>query len=305
MSDQRKAYLYAGAVIVIWSTVASAFKISLRYLDALQLLLIASLSSLVVLFLILLVQKKLPLLFTASARQYGSSALLGFLNPFLYYHILFRAYELLPAQEAQPLNQTWAIVLAILSIVLLRQRIRWQSIVALLISFIGVIIIASQGAVFRFHFTDIRGVLLALGSAWVWAFFWTFNIKDTRDEVVKLFLNFGAGSIFILSYVLLQGGMTLPDWQGLLGGFYVGVFEMGITFVLWLRALRLSRTTVRVSILIYVVPFLSLGVIHLTVGEHILLSTVIGLIFIVGGIFFERFYAQKHLPEQAGPSPTP
>ena len=34
----------------------------------------------------------------------------GFLNPFLYYIILFKAYSLLPAQEALSLNYTWPLV---------------------------------------------------------------------------------------------------------------------------------------------------------------------------------------------------
>jgi drug/metabolite transporter (DMT)-like permease len=63
---------------------------------------------------------------------------------------------------------------------------------------------------------------------------------------------------------------------------------MGITFVLWLRALRLSRTTAQVSNLIYLSPFVSLVLIHLIVGETIMLSTITGLVFIVAGIVLQQ-----------------
>src|SRR3989344_8578145 len=111
METQSQAYIYAISAVLIWSTVASAFKISLRYLDALQLLLYSSLVSVVILFAIMLIQNKIKLLKMYSKKDYLHSALLGFLNPFLYYIVLFKAYSLLPSQEAQPLNYAWAIML--------------------------------------------------------------------------------------------------------------------------------------------------------------------------------------------------
>ena len=288
MERQKQAYLYTAVVICFWATVASAFKISLRYLDYLQLLLGASVASILVLFIILTVQGKLGLLRKNSGKDYLNSLLLGFLNPFLYYAILFKAYSLLPAQEAQPLNQTWAIVMALLSIVLLKQRITLKSVVALLISFLGVLTISTHGKILTIHFSSLPGVGLALGSAFIWALFWIYNVKDGRDEVVKLFLNFLFGLPFILVFTWRFSSITIADSRGLLGAIYVGVFEMGITFVLWLKALKLSRTTVQVGILIYLVPFLSLICINLFVGERILLSTVTGLALIVAGILLQQ-----------------
>lgn len=288
MTDQRKAYLYGFLIVAIWSTVPSAFKLSLQYQGPLQLLLIASLCSLIVFFVLILVQRKLHLLASQTVHDYIQSALLGFLNPFLYYIILFRAYSLLPAQEAQPLNQTWAIVLPLLSIIILKQKIRPLSFVALAISFFGVVILSNHGNITSLQFTNLPGVLLALGSAWVWAFYWLFNLKDKRDVVVKLFSSFIFGTLFISSVVFLSK-QGLPGYPAIIGGIYVGVFEMGLTFVLWLRALRLSKSTAQISNLIYLVPFLALIVIHFTIGERILLSTIIGLIFIITGIILQRY----------------
>ena len=43
---------------------------------------------------------------------------------------------------------------------------------------------------------------------------------------------------------------------------------MGVTFVLWMRALSLSRTTAQVSNLVYLAPFLSLVLINVIVGRR-------------------------------------
>ena len=289
MKNQQQAYKYAITAVLLWSTVASAFKISLRYLDFLQLLFYASIVSIVTLFSILLVQNKLRLLKKFSKKDYFHSALLGFLNPFLYYVVLFKAYSLLPAQEVQPLNYTWPIMLVLLSVPLLNQQIKLKSIIAIVVSFVGVLIISTQGKILDFKFTNPTGALLALCSAVIWALFWIYNIKDELDEVVRLFLNFVFGFFYILVFTMIFSKIIVPNVAGFLGASYVGLFEMGITFIIWSKALKLSETTARVSNLIYFIPFLSLIVIYFVVGEKILFSTIVGLIFIVIGIIMQQY----------------
>ncbi|MBA7640681.1 hypothetical protein ES703_48352 [subsurface metagenome] len=137
-------------------------------------------------------------------------------------------------------------------------------------------------------FTNPLGVSLALSSTIIWSLFWIYNIKDRRDDVAKLFLNFLFGFIFILITLIVTKKLALPSVRGLFGATYTGLFEMGISFVLWLKALSLSRTTAKVSNLIYLSPFFSLVIIRFVVGEEILFSTVIGLILIISGILVQR-----------------
>jgi len=172
MERQKQSYIYTIVAVLICSTVASAFKISLRYLDFLQLLFYASAVSVVVLFIVLVTKNRLNLLMGYSLNSYLHSALFGFLNPFLYYIVLFKAYSLLPAQEAQPLDYTWPIMLVLLSIPLLKQKIGFLSILAIIISFIGVFVISTQGSILSFRFVSLNGALLALSSAVIWASFW-------------------------------------------------------------------------------------------------------------------------------------
>ncbi len=283
MTRQNKAYAYAAATVLLWSTVASAFKLSLRYLDPLQLLLYANVVSVLTLFIVLVAQKKLYLLGQYRGAALARAAALGFLNPFLYYVVLFKAYDLLPAQEAQPLNYTWAITLAILSIPLLKQKIGLKEFGAILISYAGVVVISTHGHVLSLRFGNTTGVLLALGSTVIWALYWIFNTKETNDPVASLFLNFAFGLPFVLAATALFSNVSVSLNEGLFGAAYVGLFEMGIAFVLWLNALKLSSTTAKVATLIFFSPFLSLIFIHFFVGEDIRASTIIGLVFIVCG----------------------
>ncbi len=293
MERQTKAYLYAVATVLLWSTVASAFKLTLARVGFLEMLLGASLVSLAALFLIVLAQGKIAGIVNSSKEDIARSAALGFLNPFLYYVILFKAYSVLPAQEAQPLNWTWPIMLVLLSIAILKQPIRWVNVLAIVISFSGVLVISTRGDVLALRFTNLPGALLALGSSVIWALFWIYNIKDRRDEIVKLFLNFVFGSVFTFAAVLLFGDIRIPASAALLGIVWIGLFEMGITFITWLKALQLSRTTAQVSNLVYAAPFLSLFLIHVIVGEEILPSTVLGLVLIVTGVIVQQYAGRK------------
>ena len=183
--------MYAGAVVLLWATVASAFKLSLRYVEAPHMLLYATLVSTAVLLVVAVWQGKLGQALACSRKQYLRSAAVGFLSPFLYYLVLFEAYDRLPAQEAQPLNYTWPVVVVILSAPLLKQPIGRVSLAAIGVSFVGVLVIATRGDLLSFRFSDPIGTALAVGSAFIWAAFWLTNVRDDRDAVVKLLLNFG------------------------------------------------------------------------------------------------------------------
>ncbi len=284
MTNQQKAYLCAVPAVLLWSTVASAFKVTLRELDVLQMLCIASVVSASVLFVIALVQRKAALVFRQTRRDLLRSAGMGFLNPFLYYVVLFKAYDLLPAQQALPLNYTWPIVLTLLSAPLLKQRIKPRGFAALCISFCGVTVIASKGNLSAFALSDPAGYLLALASAVVWALSWIATLRDRRDPIIRLLTNFVFGSCFATAALLLFSTIPPLSVTAAAGAAYIGLFEMGVTFVLWLHALRLSEQNARVSNLAYLAPFLSLLFIHVIVGEHIHPSSVIGLLLIVAGI---------------------
>ncbi|HQB47259.1 MAG TPA: DMT family transporter [Bacteroidales bacterium] len=288
MKNQSKAYLYAIAATFLWSTIGTAFKLSLRYIAFADLLLFSTLVSTFILFLVMVITGKVKLLKDLMFVNWLRGAFLGVLNPFLYYLVLLKAYDLLLAQEAGTLNYIWPVVLVLLSIPLLKQKISWLSVGAILISFFGTLVIGTRGNILTLEFKNPFGVFLAVSSAIFWALFWIFNVKDKNDEVVKLFINFCFGSLFILIYVIASSGFHLPNYQGIVGSVYVGIVEMSITYIIWLKALQLSGTTAKVSNLIYLSPFISLIIIHFIVGEQIFLSTFLGLILIVTGILIQQ-----------------
>lgn len=288
-NKNQQSYIYAGLAILFWSTVPTAFKICLGELDILTMLTIASLSSTLILLIVVLAGRKAHLLRMTTPKELLNSAILGCINPLLYYLILLKAYQLLPAQVAQPLNMIWPIILVFLSVPILKQKIETKSFIALLISFTGVYIISSQGRLFKPGHSDLTGVLLATGSSIFWAVYFILNVKDKRDEAIKLLLNFAFGSIYLIAIMIITGKWhTIVGLKGAAAAVYIGLFEMGITFLFWLKALRMASTTAKVSNLVYIAPFLSLVFVHFILHEPVYYTTPVGLILIISGIFVQN-----------------
>jgi len=285
---QRSIYLFALTAILLWSTAGTAFKLALRGMDLIQLLFIASSIAWIFLLVVLVVRKQAGNLLRNTPKTLMRSAFGGFLNPFLYYMILLKAYSLLPAQIAGPLNYTWPVILVLLSVPFLHHRLRLIELGAILISFAGVVIISSQGAnIFITPINEPAGVLLALISSVIWASFWIYNVKDSRPEIIKITLNFFFGSLFS-GLALIVSPKPLTWNLSVIPAVYVGFTEMAIAFVCWLTALENTKNSAKISNLVFISPFIALFFIYLILGEKIYWTTPAGLAVIVTGILIQQ-----------------
>ena len=206
---------------------------------------------------------------------------------------MFKAYDLLPAQEAQAINYTWALMLAFLSVIFLKQKLTVKDIFAGIICYFGVLIISTKGEPFSLNFSNIDGVLLALLSTVLWSMYWIINTKQKADPIVGLFSNFLVSLPIIIIYFLLTQPLVMPDIKGILAASYVGFFEMGITFLFWLKAMQSASSTAKIANLIFISPFLSLIFIYFIVGEQIFISTLIGLTVIILGLILQQSKSSK------------
>jgi drug/metabolite transporter (DMT)-like permease len=288
LSRQKQAYAYGLSAVLAWSTVATAFKISLAHLSPAQLVLYSTLFSLLALLLILLCQGRLGELKTTFSHHWRRSLVLGAINPFVYYLILFQAYSLLPAQEAQAINYTWALTMTLLAVPLLKQPLKGRDALAALICYLGVLVIGTRGELLTLHFSNLAGVGWALLSTLLWAGYWIFNTRDQREPVLGLTLNFLLALPLIVIWCAVSGELHPVAWQGVAGAAYVGALEMGFTFVMWLTAMKLTSSTAKIANLIFLSPLLSLVLIWLVIGEPILGSTLVGLGLILSGLLLQK-----------------
>lgn len=275
--------LWIALSILSWSSVASACKWTLQHIDSSWMLFFSSLTSALVLFILLLFHP------SCSIRQKfkWKYLFMGFLNPFLYYFILFEAYRLSPAQEALVLNYTWGILLALLSAVYFRKALKWNSLLGMLISFLGVYLVISKGSFLLPTWS--LGNALALISAGVWAVYWVLNMKEEKLPLPALFIQFASAALLALLFNLFV--FPIPgsfDIKGLVGSVYLGVFEMSLPFFWWLLALRRSPQTSQTIHWIYLSPILSMVWISMFLREPIQFYSWLGLILVLLGILLGK-----------------
>ena len=286
-TDRRAVKLGLGAVM-LWSTVATAFSLSLQYLTPLQLVTLATVISWCFFAIRLSAPERQSALWVTSSKARATGLLVGWLNPGLYYLVLFAAYDRLPAQEAMAINYSWGITLALLAAPLLRQHLSAGALLAACISYGGILVIATRGAPLSLDFAQPLGVGLALLSTVLWSLYWVINTRLSLDPEVNLFLNF-SGALPLLLALLWWSNTPFPTlWQGWAGGLYVGLFEMGLAFVLWMGAMKATTSTLRISSLIFLSPPLSLVLIWVIAGEPVKAYTLIGLVLILLGLWLQR-----------------
>jgi drug/metabolite transporter (DMT)-like permease len=231
---------------------------------------------------------------SVSCKNWRNLSLAGILNPVIYYLLLFKAYDMLPAQFAQAVNFTWPLVLAVFAMLLKHERFHILRLFMLVISFVGALVVVLGGQ----HMPggiNIGGVLIAFATTIFWVIYWLITKTVQEDPVISLWIPFTVGAI-ILSFAGLF--FFRPDsfqLQALLSAAYVGLFEMSLTFLLWLNALRKTTSTALVSNFIYAVPFLSLFFIRFVLNEPIQTTTLIGLFLIAGGIVGQMLVHKRQL----------
>lgn len=283
----RSAVVSALGAVLLWSTVATAFKLTLAHSSPVELVALSTAAATVLLGVVVILSGRLRSALDG-VRRYPRRTLLGAaLNPTAYYLVLLTAYDRLPAQVAQPLNYTWALTLSVLAAVTLKRKLTARDVLCGLICYAGVVVVcrANGDAGGR---VDVPGIALALGSTFLWATYWLINAADPREPVDALFAMFLLGLPMTLACWWLDEGVRVPAIPSILGATYVGFVEMGLAFVLWSRAMRLTRHMAGIAYLIFLSPFLSLVFIGGIVGEHIRLGTLVGLSLIVMGLILQQ-----------------
>lgn len=289
MSKNQRSILYAAIAVLSWSTVATMFKVSLKYFSHFEMLVVASFTALFIFAIAMTLIKKWSTLKSLSHKQWVKFSLIGALNPVAYYLVLFKAYDLLPAQVAQPINYAWPIVLLVLLAFITKQSIPKIKYWGMAISLGGVALISLGTGGLSGETLSVLGLGLAFLSAFLWAIYWIVNRQNSGiDNITALFLSFLFGSIYLGIGALIVG-VDLSNTTGLWSSVYVGAFEMGIPFIFFGLALRTTDNPVLANQMCYLSPFLSLFFIHMVLGEQIYLTTFIGLILIVLGIIFNEY----------------
>ena len=279
----HRAYAYLTLCILTWASIPVASKKALAGLDSWQFLFYSTILSFLALGGVLLAQGKRRNLSRYAIRDYGIMAGLGFLGCYLYYVLLYAALARTTAAEGFILAYTWPILVLILAVILLGEPLTARKLIAIFISFVGIVVIVTQGRIFSVQLTSLPGDLLALAGAGAFALFSVLGKGYNFDQTIAVFVYFTAALIAVLVSAPFFTTLVWPSrpiWPWLI---YNGLLVNGVSYIWWFKALEHGDTPI-ISNALYLTPFVALIYIWLLLDEPVHASALIGLLIIVAGI---------------------
>ncbi len=216
-----------------------------------------------------------------SKKDYGWLALIGFVGGSIPFILFYKGLQLTSAAMGSFLQKTMFIFVALMAVYFLKEKLHK----AVFLSAVGLLV--GNYLILRLQFTSFNlGDLLILMAAMFWAVENTISkhVLKSLDGNIVAFGRMFFGSLFILVYLAFSGELpllvtiTMPQ----LGWIVVtSVLLLGYVMT-WYNGLRDVSVTLATSILLLGSPITT--ALSLFLGKSLLLSDVIGMIFIVAGV---------------------
>lgn len=288
----KKEYLYAGTSILCFGTVATASKLLMNQLDAVYVLAFSFLAA--TLFLGFYNWKKgyLKELSRLSAKTVIRMVVIGSLGVFFYNYFLLLGTARLKAQTAFVINELWPALIIIFSCWILKEKMNFGKAVAVIFSFLGILVVTTDGKLLEFSLGDTKGVLYALLAAVCYGLYCTLNKRENYDKNLSVMVSYMAGTILAFVLAVFQGKLKSPTGSQAAGMIWNGVICNALPYLTWALALDIGNTAV-IANLAYLTPFVSLLVTHFVLGEKITIFSVSGLLLIVLGIVIQMIVSRR------------
>lgn len=294
ISSRLAGVIYALITMLLWATLGIGLKTAVTRLDNFDATFHIGWLATLCLFLNILAKKKVGLAFREFQRQPVFFILAGILAFGVQQVIYLKAFAMQSAVQTVILYYIYPPMMVVLSIFIFREAFHRVAIVPLVVGFLGMIAVVTQGQLSGMHFG--MGVLLVILAAACWAGFSVWTKHRSFDIETGMFLFSFFGMLFLACLVPVYGlrwREALP-LSGLL--VYLAVFPTAVAFLLWSNALRLIPTSQCAQIAL-MTPVFSTILIAIVLKEKIGLWHIVGLVCIVGAAWMSLRMTQA--PEKS------
>lgn len=286
----KKNYVYALISVFIWSTFAPVAKLVLSNIPDLEALSISAFFAFLFLLLMNIKNGSIKIMKNYSVKDYAVMAGLGFLGMFLYSALYYYGLNQLTSQEACILNYLWPIMLVVFSVIILKERLTVSKVLAMLCSFLGIVILSSGSGGANTDGNITLGIISCIVAAACYGLYSVLNKKADYNQNITMMI------VWLFTAICSAAlGLLTESWTPIIGTQWIGVAWLGIivnaiAYLLWALSLRGVESTAKIANLAYLTPFLSLIVSYFLLGEKIKSRALIALVFIVGGILIQSLW---------------
>lgn len=279
LSGKLQGIMYVGLCIILWSLIPLFAKLSQSRLDHHQYLFYSSIVSFFSLLVIALYQKRAHELFTYSGKMYLVLFLLGFLD-FFYYLMLYFGYQKAHGLEVLVMQYTWPIFIVVLSLVFLGERLGVGKIVALILGFLGVVLVITKGEFARVDMSNSSVIGIVLLGSFSFALFSVLSKKVRVNLSNAVSVYFFSAIIYAFISMQTFSSFIVPTPKEWLFIGINGVFLNGISYLFWIKALQNGDASF-VAPFIFITPILSALFLILVLDEPFLPIYGVALLMIV------------------------
>ncbi|MEM2094884.1 MAG: EamA family transporter [Candidatus Bathyarchaeia archaeon] len=281
-----KSVLLTSIVVVAWGSAFPILKLVLAETNPITLGFLRFLlaTPILVLYAHLSYGKEFWSVFTEEPLLLALMGLTGVVG----YHVLqnFAAEETSPTVQSIIISSN-PMMVAILSSILLKERVGKSRVVGIALGFTGVILIVISDSYSASTIpSSLVGELLSIGAAFCWALYSVLSkrLSANHSAVELTASSMVFGTFFFLPAVYFTGKPQLPTsplvWLGTLE---LSLISSCLAYALWNHLIS-KRDASRVSISLFLIPVVSAAISVIFLAESLLPTTVVGMMMVTAGI---------------------
>jgi drug/metabolite transporter (DMT)-like permease len=225
-------------------------------------------------------------LFSFRPHEWFLLVFLGLTGVSLLYVIQFAALELTTAINASILINSSVLFIAILSFSILGERMSKKRIAGIVMAFIGILVVISNGKLKFFNSSTFIGDVLMVFDGLVWAGYTIAGkkiLESHQPDLVTAWA-FVFGTLTMIPFLVVRRfyipAMTLT-WISLL---YLAILCSIFAYLVWYWALEKEDAS-RVAVYIYLIPLFTAVMAYFVLNEPIGMLKIIGGFLTIVGIY--------------------
>ena len=276
---------YAAVTVILWGAMPALAKDLLNALPSFETLALSSLFAALFLFAM---NWRAHSLKKFSAKEIFTAAWLGFLGLFLYSAFFYYGLARMTSQEACILNYLWPLMIVLFSCPILGEKLTSRKLLAIGMSFIGIVLVMFGGIEENISADKIFGALSCVVAAACYGLFSVLNKKRRLEQKFAMMIIWATTAICAFMAGYFFETWQLPSLRQILGLLWLGVMINAVAYLTWALALEKTSNTAQTANLAYLVPILAIFISTFAFGEKLSLAVIPALILILGGIFISR-----------------
>ena len=272
-------YFEALFAVITWGASFIATKVALREISPITVVWLRFAIGAVILGVIVFIRKEFSLL---QWREWGYFAVIGFLGVTFHQWLQSNGLQTSEAGTTAWIVSTTPMFMALLGWIVLKEKLRWDKVVGIVLAFMGVLLVVSKGDLSTISLGKFGapGDKLILVSSVNWAVVSILSRRGLKAHPASLMTLYI--SVFGLLFTSLLFFADTRGWEivklsprGWFGILFLGILCTGLAYIAWFDALQVLPTA-QVGVFLYIEPLVAVVVAFFVLGEAVTVASMIG-----------------------------